>query len=87
MTTAAAQSAVVSARVDDPDGIGAVTLYYRVDPSTNAVASTMRDDGAGGYEGGRARGAAQHGSVAAHAGTPDEIAFDQHQLRLQWLQL
>ncbi len=44
---AANQAVVVSARVEDPDGIESVTLRYRVDPSTTASWVPMLDDGAG----------------------------------------
>jgi hypothetical protein len=42
------QAVVVSGRVSDPDGIGAVTLKYRTDPATTQTSISMRDDGAGG---------------------------------------
>lgn len=42
---AANQSVVITARVADPDGVGAVTLNYRVDPALDAVTIGMRDDG------------------------------------------
>ena len=45
---AADQPVVVSARVDDPDGVAAVTLRYRIDPATNAETLAMVDDGTGG---------------------------------------
>lgn len=40
----------VTARVNDPDGVAAVRLRYRVDPSTTLRVLTMRDDGTGGDE-------------------------------------
>ena len=45
---AANQAVVVTARVSDPDGIGSVTLRYRVDPNTTLSSATMRDDGTSG---------------------------------------
>ncbi len=44
----ASQAVVVSARVLDPDGVGAVSLNYRVDPATTYTTVTMTDDGSGG---------------------------------------
>jgi len=45
---AANQAVVVSARAIDPDGVGAVTLKYRVDPATSYTSVTMLDNGTGG---------------------------------------
>ncbi len=45
---AAGEAAVVSARLDDPDGIAAAVLNYRIDPATNYAAVPMMDDGTGG---------------------------------------
>jgi hypothetical protein len=45
---AAGQAVLVTARAVDPDGLGALTLRYRVDPSTSSVSLTMRDNGTGG---------------------------------------
>lgn len=45
---AAGQAVVVSARPVDPDGLGAVTLRYRLDPATGYAALTMLDNGTGG---------------------------------------
>ena len=45
---AATQAAVVTARVHDPDGLADLTLYYRIDPSTNYAAVPMLDDGTSG---------------------------------------
>lgn len=45
---AANQSIVVSARVDDPNGIGAVSLFYRIDPSGSYAQLPMNDTGASG---------------------------------------
>ncbi|MBN2506876.1 MAG: lamin tail domain-containing protein [Verrucomicrobia bacterium] len=45
---AAGQRVIVTARVRDPDGVGAVTLRYRIDPDTNGIPLAMTDDGAGG---------------------------------------
>ncbi|MCL5099335.1 MAG: lamin tail domain-containing protein, partial [Candidatus Omnitrophica bacterium] len=47
---AVGQPVVVSARVQDPDGIASVQLKYRVDPSLTYAAVTMVDDGTGGDE-------------------------------------
>ncbi len=45
---AAGQAIVVSARATDPDGIGTVTLKYRIDPATSYTSVTMLDNGTGG---------------------------------------
>jgi len=45
---AAGQSVVVTANVNDPDGVTNLTLYYRLDPATNYTAVPMKDDGTGG---------------------------------------
>ena len=45
---AANNSVVVTARVNDPDGVASVTLYYRVDPAATYTALTMFDNGTGG---------------------------------------
>jgi len=45
---AASEAVVVTARVADPDGIGAVRLVGRVDGGGAAVNLTLRDDGTGG---------------------------------------
>src|SRR5262249_54389679 len=45
---AANQPVVVTARVHDNDGLGSLTLFYRVDPSTSYSSVTMKDDGTGG---------------------------------------
>lgn len=45
---AAGQDALVTARVDDPDGIQSVVLKYRVDPATTYNSVTMNDLGTGG---------------------------------------
>ncbi|HEV2691511.1 MAG TPA: lamin tail domain-containing protein [Verrucomicrobiae bacterium] len=42
------QPVVVTANVSDPDGVQAVTLYYRLDPDMNYTAVPMTDDGTGG---------------------------------------
>ena len=39
---------VVTALIDDPDGVATVTLRYRVDPSTSLISVMMTDDGTGG---------------------------------------
>jgi len=39
------QNVVVSARLNDPDGIASATLYYRLDPSTTWLSLQLRDDG------------------------------------------
>jgi hypothetical protein len=44
---AASQPLVIRARVSDPDGVAAVTLRYRLDPSTNLTSVAMTDDGIG----------------------------------------
>ena len=45
---AAGQAVVVTAQVQDPNGVGNLTLHYRLDPAVNYVAVTMRDNGTGG---------------------------------------
>ena len=45
---AANEPVVVSARVDDPDGVANVTLQYRIDPSATIAGIPMRDDGTDG---------------------------------------
>jgi regulation of enolase protein 1 (concanavalin A-like superfamily) len=45
---AASQAVVISARVSDVDGVGTVTLRYRLDPSTSYTLVTMNDSGTGG---------------------------------------
>ncbi|HET7624048.1 MAG TPA: lamin tail domain-containing protein, partial [Verrucomicrobiae bacterium] len=45
---AANEPVVVSARVDDPDGIANVTLRYRIDPAATTFNIAMHDDGSGG---------------------------------------
>ena len=42
------QSVVVSARVDDPDGVSALNLRYRIDPSATLTTLAMNDTGTGG---------------------------------------
>ena len=42
------ENLVVTARVQDPDGIGSLTVQYRYDPGTSYTAVAMRDDGGGG---------------------------------------
>jgi hypothetical protein len=44
----AGESALVTARVDDPDGVGQVLLFFRVDPLTSYSSVSMTDDGSGG---------------------------------------
>ena len=44
----ASQAALITARVDDPDGVAAVTLLYRLDPNTNYTSVPMLDNGTGG---------------------------------------
>src|SRR5690606_21922487 len=41
----AREPVIVTARVDDPDGVGAVRLRYRYDPSVSIHEEIMRDDG------------------------------------------
>lgn len=45
---AANEPVLVTARVNDPDGLAALTLRYRVDPNTALNDVAMRDDGTGG---------------------------------------
>lgn len=42
------ENAVVTARIADPDGLGATTLFYRIDPSASYSSVAMQDNGAGG---------------------------------------
>ena len=42
------EDVVVKAKVHDPDGIYAIRLYYRIDPSTNYFVKDMKDDGTDG---------------------------------------
>jgi hypothetical protein len=42
------QPVVVTAILDDPDGLSSAWVHYRVDPGTNDIAIALRDDGAGG---------------------------------------
>ena len=42
------QTVLVTTRVSDPDGIGAVTLRYRIDPASTISSILMNDDGTGG---------------------------------------
>ena len=44
------QPVVVTCRVSDPDGLGALTLRYRFDPITTLTNVVMKDDGTGGDE-------------------------------------
>ncbi len=44
---AAGQAVRVTCRADDPDGVTAVTLRYRVDPATTLTDAAMNDAGAG----------------------------------------
>jgi hypothetical protein len=45
---AANEPVVVTARLHDPDGIGAAALRYRVDPDATVLTVPMHDDGTGG---------------------------------------
>jgi hypothetical protein len=45
---AAAESIVFTARVDDPDGVAAVQLSYRLDPQTSYTTVAMNDSGVAG---------------------------------------
>ncbi len=45
---AANEAVLVTARVSDPDGLGAVQLRYRLDPSPALTSVAMVDDGTGG---------------------------------------
>ena len=47
---AGSQPAVVTARVQDPDGLQSLTLNYRFDPQTTYTSVAMKDDGTGGDE-------------------------------------
>ena len=44
---AASQPVLVVAKVNDPDGVGLLTLNYRIDPATNYTAAAMTNNGAG----------------------------------------
>jgi hypothetical protein len=41
----ASENITVSALVHDPDGLGSVTLYYRIDPGTTFTSAIMNDSG------------------------------------------
>jgi hypothetical protein len=45
---AANQAIVVTTKVQDPDGLKSLTLYYRIDPTTSYTSLAMKDDGTGG---------------------------------------
>jgi hypothetical protein len=45
---AANEAVVITARVDDPDGLASLNLRYRLDPQTSYASVAMRDDGAAG---------------------------------------
>jgi len=45
---AANEPVVVSARVQDPDGVASARLIYRLDPSGTSTSVDLRDDGTGG---------------------------------------
>ncbi|HZR17245.1 MAG TPA: lamin tail domain-containing protein, partial [Verrucomicrobiae bacterium] len=45
---AAGQSALVTARVNDLDGVQSLTLFYRIDPASGYTAVVMKDDGTAG---------------------------------------
>jgi hypothetical protein len=45
---AAQQDVVVTAQVNDPDGIARIILNYRLDPDTTIISLPMVDDGSGG---------------------------------------
>lgn len=45
---AANQPVLVTARVHDPNGIGSLSLRYRIDPSTTLTTVSMNDSGTGG---------------------------------------
>ena len=47
VTPAANEDVTVTAKIDDPDGISSVKLYYRIDPATNYFSLDMNDDGNG----------------------------------------
>lgn len=42
---AAQQAVTVTARIDDPDGVGGATLFYRLDPATTYQSAGMNDEG------------------------------------------
>ncbi|MDA0990251.1 MAG: lamin tail domain-containing protein [Verrucomicrobia bacterium] len=44
---AASQAVQITARVEDVDGVAAVTLHYRVDPSATDITIAMNDNGTG----------------------------------------
>jgi hypothetical protein len=44
------QAVVVTARVQDPDGVSSRNLNYRIDPSSTYVSVAMKDDGTAGDE-------------------------------------
>ncbi|MBL9169632.1 MAG: lamin tail domain-containing protein [Verrucomicrobiales bacterium] len=44
----AGQSVTITARIADPDGLGEVSVRYRLDPSSEILSLPMRDDGAQG---------------------------------------
>ena len=46
----AGQPVMVTARVDDPDGIASVELRYRIDPGATVLSVPMTDDGTGADE-------------------------------------
>lgn len=62
----------VSARVQDPDGLARVTLWYRVDPQTNWVAVAMRDEATDGNE---VAGDGVYSGLIPGAATSSMIAF------------
>ena len=45
---AANQAAVVTAQVNDPNGLQSLVLHYRIDPATTYTTVTMKDNGTGG---------------------------------------
>ena len=45
---AAGQAVIVTARVQDPDGVASVSLKYRLDPATTSTVVPMLDNGTGG---------------------------------------
>jgi len=45
---APSNSVLITAKVEDPDGLSNVSLYYKIDPSTNYSTIVMKDDGTGG---------------------------------------
>jgi len=69
---AVGDAARVTARVSDPDGIGAVVLRFRSDPSTNLTQVPMHDDG---LDGDREAGDGLWTAALPARFTPGVVAF------------